>query len=267
MKSQVSTLTDRLVELNDQVDMLSAAVRKLQMISPNHGDNFSDVGKKRKVHLAKGLDVPLQRMTSTDSSYMIDEYRLEQEEVPTGSDFKDFSWFQNESLMETEEDGMLDESLMQELLASTPRAPPSSCISSSSGVTTAAAPASPCSDAQLPVASVAATVVSPSVGDFVSILEHLSPDLKLRFIDKVAESMGAHLALNVNMGHRDLMPLPDSTKFQYSSTPSFLLPSGSEAPDIALPLASAALGAFVQHSLHTMAHSSTIPVKDQVVHV
>lgn len=277
LKSQVSCLTDRLEELNHQVEYLSNAVRKLQLISPSDKEDMSDVGKKRKVQLPRAVDVPLQRMTSTDSSFMLDQYRMEQEEVPTGSDFKDFTWFQNDNIMETEDDGLLDEGLMNDLLASTPRAPSSSSTAiaapSSSVVTTSATPASPSSDSQLPVASVAATAVSDaSVGDFTSIIESLSPELKVRFLDKVAESMGAHLALNVNFGQREVLPISETTKFQavpptYSSTPSFLLPSGKPAPEIAFPLASAALGAFMQHSLHAMKHSNSVDIQDHAVKV
>jgi hypothetical protein len=276
LKSQVSTLTERLEELNHQVEYLSNAVRKLQLISPNDSDEtVVDVGKKRKVQLPKSIDAPLQRMTSTDSSFMLDEYRGEHDQVPTANDFKDFNWFQNESLLETEEDNLLDEGLL--ILSGTPRTPGGNLLSlvppsSSSCSAASAIPSCHSADVELPVASIAATAVPPSIGDLTNIIDSLSPDLKVRFLDKVAESMGAHLALNGSFGPRDFSaPISDHSKFHspptYASTPSFLLPSGTKAPEIAFPLASAALGAFMHHSLHTLKHGGPVAVQDQVVQV
>lgn len=163
----------------------------------------------------------------------------------------------------------------------------------------------------------ASIVPTPSNGsDINAILEHLTPDLKLRFVDKLAEVVGKELSsnmikmqqavaasavtaepdnagvasTNVDCGQMLKADLDDNSStgafnnsaliemqkyvaspaqhsaVQLASTSSstsssssssgkfsgYRLPSGEEAPEIALPLASAALGAFMLSSLQSL---------------
>lgn len=70
--------------------------------------------------------------------------------------------------------------------------------------------------------------------DVATVLTVLTPEQQMRFIDKLAESMGMQLAALFAQNNEKASQLT--------------LPSGS-APDIALPLASAAIGAFVMSSM------------------
>lgn len=148
-----------------------------------------------------------------------------------------------------------------------------------------------------------------AVQDISSILESLSPELKVRFVDKLAEVMGKQLSSNIAQQQQqqavmtveaypaDLLDQklameceeqaagaaasaaasqslvrPPAVTAQEApsaaaSTPAhphmgmisapagYRLPSGEQAPEIALPLASAALGAFVLSSLQSLVNT------------
>eukprot|EP01039_Chlorochromonas_danica_P002245 gene2245-2459_t len=79
--------------------------------------------------------------------------------------------------------------------------------------------------------------------DLTTVLTALTPDLQTRFVDKLAEAMGAQLAAALTS---QVCNVVSDTKDS-----GLVLPSGN-APEIALPLASAALGAFVMSSLQSL---------------
>jgi len=96
------------------------------------------------------------------------------------------------------------------------------------------------------------------------VLDYLSPELKLRFVDKLAEYTSLQM-----MQNRNVFPVPAtaevSLEFPYESNEKheFYLPSGSPAPRIALPLASAALSAFMMSNLQytqSNASSNNMPI-------
>jgi hypothetical protein len=127
-------------------------------------------------------------------------------------------------------------------------------------------------DQLLPQASVVPAPVG-GVHDLFAILESLSPELKVRFVDKLAEVMGKQLANNMGttaeaapvtadpvssvynteaLRARDISPTQNFAQLTTGVSAPYHLPSGVPAPEIALPLASAALGAFVLSSLNTL---------------
>ncbi len=144
-------------------------------------------------------------------------------------------------------------------------------VSSSSAAVTGGKQACFVHDQLLPQASVVPAPVG-GVQDLFAILESLSPELKVRFVDKLAEVMGKQLASNMGTTTAEAAPVT-ADPITYSTGASaardvslsqnftqlttgvgapYHLPSGAPAPEIALPLASAALGAFVLSSLHTL---------------
>eukprot|EP01034_Spumella_vulgaris_P022818 gene22818-28991_t len=124
-------------------------------------------------------------------------------------------------------------------------------------------------DQLLPQASVVPATTG-GVQDLFAILESLSPELKVRFVDKLAEVMGKQLANNMGTSTAETAPVTAAPvytaeaprrdvcltqNFAHLTTGAsapYHLPSGVPAPEIALPLASAALGAFVISSLNTL---------------
>lgn len=287
MKNEVHNLNEKIANLNDQVEYLCETVQKLQIQSPdNVVVNANDSGKKRKVTIKKNSsEIPLQRMTSTDSSFMVEEFR--DQEVPSGSDFAKLNWLQNEdNVMEVAEgdDEFLDSNMFEDLLecVSTPKVNSSSSSSSSSSLgNIPEAAAANIQNSPAPLLLPTANAVMPSATDLSSIIESLSPELKLRFIDKLAEAMAAQLAAsatgplavaqvetidkeNVSNGkEQSVAPHQNSA----SGNPTFMLPSGSQAPDIALPLASAALGAFFMSSMQSLraaSNAAAVQVKESM---
>jgi hypothetical protein len=93
----------------------------------------------------------------------------------------------------------------------------------------------------------------------------LTPELKLRFVDKLAESMGAQLVASMQQQALVTAVPADGEGAMYKHTLQqqeiegyMVLPSGARAPEIALPLASAALGAFVMSSLQSLGASPAV---------
>jgi hypothetical protein len=156
------------------------------------------------------------------------------------------------------------------------------CVSPKDTTSASAVPQAPPFTPTIPVNNVVptASAVAPNPSDFNGIIESLSPELKLRFIDKLAEAMANQLASSVGgpMAFAQVeatVPEKESVlnSKAESSYPTFMLPSGSQAPDIALPLASAALGAFFMSSLQSLktasatsaaAAAASVSVKDQM---
>jgi hypothetical protein len=216
--------------------------------------------------------VPLQRMGSTDSTMMIGEYRAAGEDLPSGPDLLKFTvgddffgdscagdnntstsagaqdWDgRNEDLEMLFSAGLMDED--EPAVPGDLSLPQASAVMAAP-VTATAAPAA----AAIGVVNNAATEIS-------NVLDGLSPELRLRFVDRLAEVMGAHLTQNIAQQvqgpqQEKAMPymVPTSTytttaaAAPYTAAPEagqFLLPSGSRAPEIAIPLASAAIAALL----------------------
>eukprot|EP00349_Pseudokeronopsis_sp_Brazil_P003909 CAMPEP_0202964494 /NCGR_PEP_ID=MMETSP1396-20130829/8575_1 /ASSEMBLY_ACC=CAM_ASM_000872 /TAXON_ID= /ORGANISM="Pseudokeronopsis sp., Strain Brazil" /LENGTH=509 /DNA_ID=CAMNT_0049686647 /DNA_START=67 /DNA_END=1596 /DNA_ORIENTATION=+ len=165
-----------------------------------------------------------------------------------------------------------------------------------------------------PGVSTTATNEAASMQDLTYLISNLSPDLKERFVDKLAETMGTQIAnrwaeassalssnkpanvsvLTPNGNHLATLstPLPPvSSAVNKSSKPvpmqrgssqsivpmqrqsstssssanpilvngEYFLPSGAKAPEIAIPLASAALSAFILSTVRQLSSSLNQP--------
>lgn len=260
------------------MDYLSETVTKLQIHNPDGlVAAAADTGKKRKVTIKKNShDIPLQRMSSTDSAYIVEEFR--DQEVPSGSDFAKLNWLQSDNTVDMTEE-FLDGNMFDDLL---------DCVSTPKDikvpVSPSAEPSSSSVSSMPPQSLPLANPVIPSANDFSGILESLSPELKLRFIDKLAEAMAAQLAPSMNgpmavahveqntdkenmLNHKEATSQQSGSSCHSNANPTFMLPSGSQAPDIALPLASAALGAFFMSSMQSLkaaTSAASVPVKESM---
>lgn len=280
LRTQVSGLNDQIAAMHDQIDRLADMVSNMQVAAPSSSSSSGDAQKKRKLTVKGAVSspsgvilgaVPLQRMSSTDSTMMIGEYRAAGEDLPSGPEllkFADGSDFfgddgaegmntstgagaqdwdgQNEDLDMLFSAGLMDE---DEPVMSGNRSLPQASAVMAAPITATAAPAA----AAIGVVNNAATEIS-------NVLDGLSPDLRLRFVDRLAEVMGAHLTQNIAQQVQAqqqekavpyMMPAPTYAPVAsapYSAAPEagqFLLPSGSRAPEIAIPLASAAIAALL----------------------
>jgi hypothetical protein len=277
LKLQISTLTEQLSALNEQVEFLSGAMQKLQVREQGVVEEST---KKRKVFIKSES---LQRMNSLDSS---SAYNLKDANVSGVVDFSNMVWLADEEAMDevvpaNNGDGVEelecgdDMALFGDLMAPTPREKTffesDACCETEVKRTSLISDSSSLKSNPLPALMVpGATLPSTVPSDMSSIIDGLSPEMKSRFLDKLAESMGAHMAASFNT-LSESSKLSSDSKSYTPCVPTFLLPSGSEAPEIALPLASAALGAFVQ-SLYTFqqqANTGTVSATkaDKVVKV
>jgi hypothetical protein len=277
LRSQVTGLNEQIAAMHDQIDRLADLVTNMQVATAPSSSSAGDMQKKRKLTV-KGASsssagvmlgaVPLQRMSSTDSTMMIGEYRAAGEDLPSGPDllrFADGSDFfgedandamntsgsgaqdwdgQNEDLDMLFTAGLMDED--EPAVVGDLSLPQASAVMAAP-VTATAAPAA----AAIGVVNNAATEIS-------NVLDGLSPELRLRFVDRLAEVMGAHLTQNIAQQVQAqqpektlpyMVPAPAYTPAaSYAPAPEagqFLLPSGSRAPEIAIPLASAAIAALL----------------------
>lgn len=349
LKTQVTGLNDRITALNDQIDKLTGLVTNMQVKEDNKaataaasnnnkiGTHEMDGQKRRKLSV-KNLAahrvslspsaaansafsaIPLQRQHSLDSSMMIGEFEAAGEELPSGPDLmmltenSDFfgmnknqedeamlleqSWGDDMDILFTEND-VADLPQAQDnkyIKTEIPHASPVPAFSR--GAATAPTPT---------VAAIGA--VSAAASDISSVLDSLSPELRLRFVDRLAEVMGAQLTQNISQQvqvnvqvaqqaqqQQPQVPQQAQQPYLYVAAPAssahaapavaqtniisadpahFLLPSGSRAPEIALPLASAAIAALLssmqsfaqntQMQMHLQQSSATsVPIKEEV---
>lgn len=290
--------------MNEKIDQLAGIINTMQLGTSIAAPSSSEAQKKRKL-VVKGAptsgtstssSVPLQRLTSTDSTFMIDEFEASGAELPSGpellmmADGSDFfgnkSVERNSSIVpgwDEDEEGtdMLFTEAAELLMDDEPALPEASVI----------APAAEAVPATAAPAAAAIGAVSAAANDISTVLDSLSPELRLRFVDRLAEVMGAQLTQNiaqqvqvqVQLAPPQPQQLPSEKQptvtytpaihvpvsapavpassssgaaaFPASSDPAqFRLPSGSKAPEIALPLASAAIAALLS-SMQAFAHS------------
>lgn len=360
-------LTDRITALHEQIDKLTGLVNHMQV--KEEGDSTAgsssslDAQKKRKLTVknvralgSRVIDtVPLQRMSSMDSTMMIGEYEASGEDLPSGPDLlsSGTDFFGNMINPSGADDSpllLLDDDMDMDVLftsdsegdlavkqeKSQPVADPTPTPINAATLTQNVskhqqqeyyhsepisslphASAVPMyvpqyqqyqqqqypqyqqqhdlSAAQMPaVAAIGA--VSTAAAEISSVLDSLSPELRLRFVDRLAEVMGAQLTQNISQQVQvqvaqqqqqqqaaPLTPLshpapPSSSSYTDASTstvdqpsPHFMLPSGSRAPEIAIPLASAAIAAllssmnaFAHNSLQQQAQVPQVAVKDEL---
>lgn len=287
--------------------------------------------------------VPLQRMSSLDSNMMIGEYEAAGEDLPSGPDLlsNGTDFFGNMIIPGRAYDSalLLDDDMDMDVLFTSdsdgdiatqensatasptlPAAAPMQNVSKQAYYNHDPMSSLPQASAvpmyapqyqqhhQIPTAPAVAAIgaVSAAASDISSVLDSLSPELRLRFVDRLAEVMGAQLTQNISQqvsvqvqvqNQQQASPVPsahsynDMSKASQSYTaPSsssyganvsntstvsdaahFLLPSGSRAPEIAIPLASAAIAAllssmhsFSQNNLQQQPQVPQVAIKEEV---
>jgi len=336
LKSQVGSLNDKIELLNDQIEALTSIVNNMQL-NQSEDQSFYMTGdssitatsgfKKRKISKT-GSGLPdtasFSRMCSIDESRAMHTNGVKHPfalNVPTGPELQSMNIFRQNSLSgvslsemdaATSDDANLYEDLesLQDLLfddlESTPIPATSIKASYAEGCSSSSMYQESIPHASVVASAAPATATTVAgVQDLFSVLETLSPELKIRFVDKLAEVMGKQLTASLptagtteasavqptTYSHGDMamkekmmqqqqhewnskMPsgsLSPSRSFAQLTTGTdapYHLPSGVRAPEIALPLASAALGAFVMSSLNSLTAQSargTPTIKQEVV--
>eukprot|EP01038_Epipyxis_sp_PR26KG_P011985 gene11985-16043_t len=271
LKTQVLSLNDRIAMLNNQVTELTGLVNlmkvgeKKEQVNNNTNSEKTnqnvlanvdlDIHKKRKlgvsgdviIKVEPGLKQAVEQKPFT-KNLSIDSTLLENNQLPTGQELSMMHVFsrtnsmkldQNLNVMDIED--IDDENIFEEFRDD---------FLSTSVVGTPLPPRS--NEAQVQTLPQANLVVEEScrngnipIQDF---LEFLSPELKVRFVDKLAEEMGKQLSTIVtnNVPTQAAVEVVSvNAASANSKSNEYHLPSGSKAPEIALPLASAAIGAFV----------------------
>lgn len=259
----MSDLHERIAAMSDQMDRLTGLVSGMQLGS-SASEGGIDGQKKRKVVIKREPSfssigsIPLQRLASTDSTMMVGEYEAAGEKLPSGPELlmmNNSGDFFNERLntdssspeVAQEEDDEMDMFFSEtaNILMEDEELPRASAVVPSS--------TSPSPATAAPTAA-AIGAVSAAANEISSVLDGLSPELRLRFVDRLAEVMGAQLTQNISqVVHREQQekkteeaPIVACVPFPPQCEVSqFRLPSGSQAPEIALPLASAAIAALL----------------------
>lgn len=253
LKMQVATLTERLNFLNDQVEKLTGNFGGMGM--------KTEKNKKRKISATESTNQPieLRRMNSLGSNYA-DEMKSSGLPVPVGEELENFDW--EEMAVDEEEDTPQpgDEEEFFELVGDL-----AEMEEANKTVMEKETPAPIIQS--IPAESVADT----SFSEVSSVIDKLPSDLQLRFVDKLAEVVGLQLSAAMNSQKLPIVkaePYPDAQPVHpVSSYPAYVLPSGSKAPEIALPLASAAISAFLMSHLRSIPASqgvSSVPVAEQL---
>lgn len=271
LKSQVSSLQDKLAALNGQVDKLTDMMAKAQVKEESPSKEIVyvkaepvDSQKKRKLELGGPIQsdasllatsVPLVRMLSSDSSTWaadgpdpLDNIANILDATPASSNM---DW---DNLAEMDFFGLNNEETTEEL-------------QSEKNITEKAE--------SIVMEEIRST--GTAIDGVQSIVSKLSPDLQGRFIDKLAEVMGSYLqkdlSRTVEVVHQNvpsvnesdvslISPASQSATASVPSKPIYHLPSGGKAPEIALPLATAAISAFVisnMQALSVQQHRHALP--------
>lgn len=345
LKTEVVGLNERIAALHDQIDKLTGLVTTMQVnkadscstaattiTMPNSSlasVRFTDADNKKRKLSVPNSTPPLMRMTSVE---MISDLRDSGVPLASGPELlkNGLNLFSPSTGVESrlptvpeQEETHLREELNTtavsniwdvgdddfEFLLDSPPVEPQ-MLDSNTEIPQAS-----------PIVSTAQSVNS-TVNDVTSVLESLSPELKVRFVDKLAEVMGKQLAVNmvppvatakatqapqqsvkvectcvcpepmpksdtsVTLGATNTVTVMNSeegkapsnqshiagicgdsahvsnsstqsctqtsTTSHAASSPTLMLPTGEQAPDIAMPLASAALGAFIISSLNSL---------------
>jgi hypothetical protein len=238
LKSQVSDLNDKVNRLNHMLEELSDKVFHMKL-----QDNLTatkPAEPKRKVRAKTSHPNPPAIAPPAPLPMEVEELQPAPV-LPLADDISPRDTFFTADGLEAWDDGLLD------FDAPITPIPPSTASANSASSTDrpAVAPVAPIAQ-PLPAevsSSATTTVTSLTTQDIAAVLESLSPELKVRFVDKLAEAVGANLAANLQNAQHS-QPI--------ETCQPLMLPSGSQAPEIAWPLASAALGAFVMSSLQSL---------------
>jgi hypothetical protein len=263
LRNQVATLTERLNALNDEVGRLTGSFG---------GMSVDGSKKKRKISSAAQSipsftqPVELKRMNSLGSNFA-DDLKSSGLPVPAGEELENFDW--DERNMEVDEP-VNDDVLFQELcgdlvdlgkngnnLMNEEDEEEEPLYEEKETVSTPA----PLS-AVVPPPTISIQSVPEQFCEVTSVIDKLPTDLQLRFVDKLAEIVGAQLAGSMTPIVVKAEPINDSSSAvnHIPSFPEYMLPSGNKAPEIALPLASAAISAFLMSNFRSLqSHQVVVP--------
>lgn len=268
----------------------------------------SDSLKKRKLCSKKETkEPPLVRLSSCDSIMMIHEYEANGESLPSGPelnlDDRDFfgmscdqvesgavvkmttvdtpltsfgNPFLDQNNAADENDDLLnlldeDSELYQIFSSPSPDAGHEFVDSAESPLPTAN---------PIPACATPNPSVASPVHELSSVLESLPDELKLRFVDKLAEFMASQISRSMHgqpgyayevCGVHPPTHCDSSFASTYPYTVNsnddsqhYILPSGTRAPEIALPLASAAITAMLSN-ITQLQHLKSVPIKEEIV--
>lgn len=262
LKSQVATLTERLTFLNDQVERLTGAFNDMH-VAPLQVK--SEKSKKRKPAADNFPPAPtpvlienieLRRMNSLGSQTYVNEFKSSGAALPSGNDLVNFDWNEDDDDMMVEESDVKnlyngeEEVLFHEIcgdLAALAEKEDDEQVT----------PAPAIDEMVHNQSSDDMSRVSDSFSEVSSVIDKLPAELQLRFVDKLAEVVGFQLASAMNS--QSGVPVVKAElveeqpkMIQNSPYPEYVLPSGNKAPEIALPLASAAISAFLMSNFRTL---------------
>lgn len=266
LKSQVESLTERLSALNNQVERLTGAFNDMH-VAPV--EVKSEKNKKRKVAASNTIANPieLRRMSSLGSQTYVEELRSSGVMLPNGNEFEDFDW-KDESdgmmMMEDEPNQNVDEEFFHEICEDLVDLEEKEEKSNGDFIFP---------EENLQNQSDDMSRLSDSFSEVSSVIDKLPTDLQLRFVDKLAEVVGLQLASAMNAQKVPIVKAelveavpPPNKVVRNNPYPDYVLPSGNKAPEIALPLASAAISAFLMSNFRTLTQGmpTVVPVGDRL---
>lgn len=332
LKDQVTHLSDRLSSLSAQFERLSTVVSQIQAADPQllvqqqQQQQQEGQSKKRKLttptaqsqpiaqvqipvvkveggQVPPSLEAPLLTRQTSFSSFDFDYFMmLDGTGTPSAGLSLKQPAPQVQAKVEMDSDGLdmdtCDDNWSVMCLSSDLAAPKNATTSRQEVRTPATAGNS------------AATNDAGSVQDLASILVSLTPELKERFVDKLAEVMGTQIAnrlaevsqpaasstnatpavpatlpnlsssatasfpsssvapsssaLTASVGALSAVPMQRQQSVVLNDQGEYVLPSGAKAPEIALPLASAAISAYLISALRSV--SSTLNQANSTAH-
>lgn len=320
LKHQVTDLNDRIAALHEQIDKLTGLVTHMQVKEKEEGVDYSpkleeqavlsssaksDSLKKRKLGSKKETkEPPLVRLSSCDSIMMIHEYEANGESLPSGPelnlDYRDFfgmscDQLESEAVAMTAVDtppgkpflglnnaadenddllNLLDEDSELYKIFSSP--------SHDAGHEFADPVEAPLPTANpIPACATPNPSAASPVHELSSVLESLPDELKLRFVDKLAEFMASQISRSMYgqpgyayevcgvhpPSHCDSPSYASTYPYAVNSNDDsqhYILPSGARAPEIALPLASAAITAMLSN-ITQLQHLKSVSMKEEIV--
>lgn len=271
LRSQVTNLKDRLCEMNDSISELTSLVSNLMVTDPSNKGNMYDLksndkNKKRKIKGTSPSDLLPAIKLESQANQQAHGVR---KNLPTGPELAQTKLFRTntaEISMVSDNDLLSwDDETLENLLSAT-EMEVSNEVSSAVTAVPVVQQFSPSPNNVF--VSTAEPLSGQNMQDISQIISSLTPELQARFVDKLAETLGSHLSTMVST---PLMssPAKSITTDKENNSVTSLPP---ETPAIAIPLASAALGAFFARlsavqsspSLGTHIHRSTSIPQDMV---
>lgn len=246
LRSQVSSLTSRLSDMNESIVELTSMVSNMTMLIADpkmNNHEYTGTIDKSKKRRARGLPTSstgLSNEATINDSVM--SLHGERNYLPTGPELAEtISFMRSDSKMS---DNLLwDDSTLENLLT---LESPENCNAEPTITATAISAPNAAEDV---LVSNAEPFTGQNFLEMSHLISSLTPELQARFVDKLAESMGAHLSSFLSNSANPSSPAPSSTvapsrnddvKDSDMRNQGFI----AGTPAIALPIASAALTAL-----------------------